>query len=504
MLDDKPDKTKLIQDIMVRITRPVRDISLLPPPNMWQRFWQHRRLRLVVGAFVVVSVLFLFAGALYYGFFKSSPGDIGAYVPREAWLYVEFDIQEDEWQALKEKAPLLAEKINSFLIDRGLNQQLIERSLKIGLVGIYNDEDKMDWVWILKSPDRYSLEPYMTPDTYVKYMGDDIMAFSESISSLKKIGYASAKTNPNNSQTNTLWSGYVSFGNIPREYNSSIALGTVKEILYSYARPSRKIVFSSQITNRGIVSAVGEESRLFDDTQDVWEFALLTDKYDIVMENINIASSMRFLEQVFKKSPVTQFFIGRAKTNMREWYGSGWERIVDLFDANSTLVVDGIKENSDIGSLWKSASIALNVERTFVPYEHDLILFALGNTFARIFPKTVKHELPDGSIGYERVLDTSSYGFDRDEHNVYTMKNPEHEVEIIVRPGKDMYVISNNTELFEDMATDGTKSPSGYCSEYSEKVFLSESAIGYFPVFSDFSSMAVSMDGVKIRICALF
>jgi len=91
----KFSKKTAMQDFIKALKDPSEGYKLLPPPSLWQKFWHNTRLRIGVGVlfiFIVFGSVFIFL----FSYPQSSSAKLSDYVPKEAWLYVEFDLQSQK------------------------------------------------------------------------------------------------------------------------------------------------------------------------------------------------------------------------------------------------------------------------------------------------------------------------------------------------------------------------------------------------------------------------
>ncbi len=502
MPDKNPETKKLISDIVKKIAKPVRDVRLLPPPSALQRFWQRRKLRLAVGVGFVVALCFGVVSILYFSVLRKNPDDIGFYVPRDARVYVEFNLKSDDWEVFNEKSPTLIEYLRSFMSETGVNMSVVEKSSRAGIVGLL-DKGKLSWIWLLKSDSRHEIEPYIPPNTYVARVSEDILAVSTDKKSLKLIrGRVISNKRLAGVANDSAMSGYLVLGDFSVPYDVSFKDKVVYSLFKSVGL-SGVVSFSAGVDTDGLKIVFGD-LKLEDPMLETWNFDDLSNEYDAVFVNANISKSFEYMENALGRFPVAQFFTGRAKSYMREYYGSGWKRVVDMFDAPSLIVARYEKTRDNESVWWHGLRVGIGVGKTFVPHENDLVLFTISNTLARMYPKISEFELPDGTVAFERVADPSYYSFDRDEYNTYIARVPEEDVQIMVRPGKGLYVASNDIEIFKDMASGNVIVPDGFCTQFPETAVMSSNFFENLKIMSDFSSIAITRDGDSAIACAMF
>lgn len=379
------------------------------PRGLVQRFWQHFYLRVIVGLFVIAIIVGI--GSWYgYTLLYSERLPLVSYVPSDAWMYAEFDIQAEEWVDLADlNEPFVAE-LNSFFTNHGLDQRVLDVVDRLGLIGIYDPyTESSAWVWIARTKNVSSLELFMQENTFLRQLSDDVVIFSQS----EVVRDISRRAQPTfitlQSGGGVLWSGFV------RPHERHLDRASMEEgridlhalaLLSSDAVPSY-IPFTVYLTHSGLEISSGD--RVGNDIPPT--------QADIIVEDVDVAQVLSDIDTIFEDLPLPQYHLQRYEDSLNQQYQFDGRGFLSLFQGPLTVMIrndnttllsftDAIIDQGLFGTEWV---VSLNEQMS--SDQVSIIKEALKRILAQEDPREITRTLPDGTLSHELMVAPEVYTF---------------------------------------------------------------------------------------------
>lgn len=488
-----------MQDFIKALKDPSEGYKLLPPPSLWQKFWHNTRLRIGVGVlfiFIVFGSVFIFL----FSYPQSSSAKLSDYVPKEAWLYVEFDLQSQKWQALIEQTPGLAALLNDFFIEQGLTQPLIDGASSLALAGVLDDQNLV-WVWLIRTDNPGQFETYLAPNSFMRQPGEQVVILTTNEKVIKKFNYKKNRPQVVGSEAN-LWSGFL------RPDILAVSLSQIDEKNIFLRTLSGSLTTLPKVTNFQ-VSQTDKQLLVTTTSGHVSDITQNKLQGDLYLQGINLNKNLTKVETVLKKLPVADFFWQNFKTSVAHDYNINWIVLREIFDKPANLAV--LSKNGSAG--WRPGydkvlefgnyQIILEFKNDLSPTEISWLRKFFQALLAKQVPAEVEVELPDGSLAYDLIMKPDEFVFSpyKDIANSSYLDIPELDMEIIMLPTKGGFILANSSEFLESYLSARQPLDLGCGSGEAEKVYLSKTAIRNIRWLSDFSQAVASFSANGFNVC---
>ena len=500
--EKKSNKKAAVQAWLKALPDPTLDNKLLQPPSLWQKFWHNTRLRVGVGVlfiFIVFGLVFIFL------FFSAQPtsSKLSDYVPREAWLYVEFDLQSQEWQALIEQAPGLAALLNDFFIKQGLTQGLIDGASSLALASVFDGVDVV-WVWLIRTQQPRQLEIYLAANSYIRQAGEQVIVLTTSQKVIKKFNYKKSRP-PVVALEENLWSGFIRPDLLAASFSQADEKNIFLRALGGTLATLPKVTnFQVSLTDQQLLVSTFSNA--------VSDMTAAKLKGDIYLQAINLNKSLTRLETILENLPFADFFWQNFKTSVADKYNINWIVLRDIFDKPANLAM--LSKNSAAG-FRPSYNAAFEFGHYYIVLElqEDLSLTEISwlkkffqVLLARQVPTEEEVELPDGSIGYDLVMRPENFEFSlyQDIADSSYLAVSELDMEIIMLPTAGGYILANSSEFLESYLSERESLDLGCGLDQTEKIYLSKNALSSTSWLSDFSQAVVSFGSNGFNVCLGF
>ncbi len=475
------------------------------PRGIVQRFWQHFYLRVIVGLLVVVVIV---GAGIWFGYtlIYTERIPLVSYVPSNAWLYAEFDLQIEEWNKLAEMDESLVADINVFLTDNGLDQRLLDIVDRLGLVGVYNKkEDVYEWVWIARTEKVNNLELFVQKDTFVRRLSDNVVIFSQS----EVVRDFSRRPQPISTAVdagdNILWSGFIRprMLSTPLEKTSErrIDLRALSQLIKSNA--PKQVQFTVNLVESGLI--VVSDTDISNMEIDVPSTPLA----DIIVFDAVVTETLKQINILFEDLPLPEYYWRQRQNSLDQKYQFDSKGLFELFDVPMTVI-------ARVGTLEDDESVSENIianglfgtEWVFIftapvsAEKESLLKEVAKRILAQEDPDEIVRTLPDDTFSRELVVTPESYVF-KDHENL------KDTVFISTRDGSKQFFfkrtdsglrLSNSFKLLEESLVYSNDPITCVYDRTATGVF-SSNALKNIPFLKYAQSFTVSLEGGSFAGC---
>jgi len=502
--DDKSEKSKQVLDWLQQLKGSIKDVKLLPPPNLWQRFWQNYNLRIFAGLGFIVLLAILVPVVLFY-FDKPDSQTLATYVPAEAWLYLEFDLQSAEWQDLVNRAPTLARDLNDFFIAQGLNQELINLSSSIALAGIIEKEE-LSWTWLLRTPAPRQLEVFLPFNTFLRQPGEQVAVISANQKIISKFSFKKNRYTPN-SRAQDLWSGFIRPQRLAKLWSQVAEANIFMQVWRDWLS--------------GLAIEIGFQVRLADDqlliTTHQASLAEPTQRAgrpvsDLVISQINLSQSLGWLENSLAKLPLANFYWQDFKERTAQVYQLNWHVLKTILDKPASLSLNLKQPDLELApqdlALIKLSDyeIILDLASPLGQAEQEFIKELIKQVVARAVPSEVDVTLPDGTTAVDLIAQPELLDFDlyEDIAGSAYLSLPEENIEVILLPQAGRFIIANSSQLLEAYLTrsviPSTSSGQALSEQSESKDLMASCGTSEADLSADLSAVASAEVGALAKV----
>lgn len=489
--------------------------SLLQPSNLVQRFWQNTVLRITTGV-VVLLILAIGGGLTIYINSQPASSRIIDYVPDNAWLYVEFDIQSDEWTRLTQQSPRLVEDLNDEFISRGMTQNLINLAQRIALVEIATEDNKSLSAWLVKTDQPQQLELLVPPDTFVKQLSDSIAVFSVHEGVIRQF----KQQRPWEYVTfvpkaQRLWFGFVHTPKLVDLLDAAPDVLIAPHVMAKQLAPSDERVFF-QIDQRNhelLLTIDGLESNA-QPTGSPKTVQPVIEGADVVATYVTLPELYTSLNDAVQSLPLPHYYWQQAQSDIIERYHWNLDDVLALFSAPVHVYVDideRAKVETDFTTAWdiihQPANNALIVIDTALSDEQvSQLTDSIASAVAYHTPQVVERTLPDGSLAQELVVSRDQVVFEElTKGNSQLLQIPELEKEIIVKRSDAQTFISTSQRMIDEynsgIHTSVIPTTSACSGDADEYFYLSGNVLKHVPHLQYFSYGVIETPETSLNVC---
>lgn len=475
------------------------------PRGIVQRFWQHFYLRVLVGLIVIGGLI---GGGLWYGYslLYTERLPLVSYVPSEAWLYVEFDLQTQEWNRLVSMNEQLVTDVNQYFTAHGLDQRVLDVVDRLGLIGFYNDEARAyELVWIVRTDEAATLELYVPKNTFVRQLSENVVVFSQS----EAVRDFSRRPQPMLSEIesgdNILWSGFMR----PKQLQDALQHSSERrvdlralQLLLDKGIP-RQIPFTVHLADSGIIIA-----------SDVQVPSALLPKYDgtladVLVTEVVVLDTLETIEKLFADLPLSEYHWQQRTSSIDQQYQFDSRGLFSLFNEPMTALVrakdlevdESLTDHIIAQGLFGTEWLFMFNEPVSAEKE-SLFKESARRILAQEDPDEIERTLPDDTISHELVVRPESYAFAphnqlSDTEYIATRDGAHH---LFFSHAEEGLHISNSAELLAD-AQAYTNEPTTCVHASPATGVFSADALKNVPFLSHAQSVMFSMDGSSFASC---
>lgn len=477
-----------------------QELRVIPPLSLWQKFWRNIKLRIAVGVLLLLVILGG-AAVYFYSSYQSSSQVLTDYVPGSTWLYMEFNFDSNQWEQLQQQAPQLASATNDFFIQQGLNQDLINLSSRIALVGSLED-DGLAWVWLLKTPQPRQLEIFLEPGTFLRQPGTQVAAVSIHPQAVKRFNYFPGRA-PIIPQTDSLWFGFVMPNELANYYNDASERNIATPLLAAWLQKHDKAMPLSIINREDfIILSLGTTAN----TEIVWPD--FVSDYDLVLSNINITKTLTQLESAVARLPLAQFFWQSIKEQSAANFVLNWHSLQNHLNQPATVAITNRQP-------WENFSSPSELSLDFDDYE--LIINLMDDTpeieqfasdlirhyIAYRFPSEVERSLPDDSTVYDLIIDFDQQVFtvDPERKTWQTINSPDETIGYTMWSTGKFLTVANQSEV-SAIRMSGLRDTEFACGDLNgEQIYINHNLLNFIPLLQDFSEIMITSSAEGLKAC---